>query len=513
MISPYIKWTLDSLGSYKEDEIFLENDGPTISVNSLTGKAGSFYEKLRYLIDYKEEHTIRRSAIERIIKRKLLVEDGSNIGLSLLQELVGGGYLANKQVPEKKADDIQLIVDKYLALKSEQVKHSLLVSVMASEIEHFLYPQFIDNLVLEAFFNIVLKQVKYTGEVAEDKLQIQTYIACRRRFFEEDYDMLLYALLIKYMPELPNISKENAYEFSSRFVQAMQASQEELTHQLSWKISTKLKNYSIYFAIIKEIIRKYGMLSETVFSNQARLEEEVKKFLTIKYDQQREILHKSGNRAVMYILTTKIAFALALELPYEKFFLSSIDYLALGTNIVFHPLLLLTMVKTTTSPSEENTKLILSGVKNIIQGEEKPIYIKPPVDNVFLLLTFGLFYMILFGISFGFILLLLTLLNFNTVSILLFLFFITLVSYFGLRIRYSAKKWKISIEEENLISLLWNFTTIPIIRTGRWLSEKFSSINIFVFTMDFVIETPFKLILGTFDSFVSFLKETKEDLY
>jgi len=38
-----------------------------INVNKLTEKAGAAYEKLRYLIDYKDERHIRRSAIERII--------------------------------------------------------------------------------------------------------------------------------------------------------------------------------------------------------------------------------------------------------------------------------------------------------------------------------------------------------------------------------------------------------------------------------------------------------------
>ena len=35
--------------------------------------------------------------------------------------------------------------------------------------------------------------------------------------------------------------------------------------------------------------------------------------------------------------------------------------------------------------------------------------------------------------------------------------------------------------------------------------------NILVFIMDFVIETPFKVVLSVFDSFISFLKEKREE--
>ena len=135
------------------------------------------------------------------------------------------------------------------------------------------------------------------------------------------------------------------------------------------------------------------------------------------------------------------------------------------------------------------------------------------MTNPGLLIVFGVLYTLLFGVSFGILLAILILLNFNLLSIVLFLFFLTLVSYFGLRIRYNAQKWVVSTDDDRALALFWNFLTLPIVRTGRWLSRTFSAINIFVFTFDFVIETPFKLILGTFDAFVSFLKEKKEDPY
>jgi hypothetical protein len=172
------------------------------------------------------------------------------------------------------------------------------------------------------------------------------------------------------------------------------------------------------------------------------------------------------------------------------------------------------MVRTIQRPDAKNTSKIIKGVYGALLGEPiKTKYVRPPVTSSGLLLAFGILYTILYGLSFGILLAVLLVLHFNVVSIILFLFFLTLVSYFGLRVRFNSKKWVIASDEESSLSLLWSFLTLPIIRTGRWLSRTFSSINIFVFILDFIVETPFKLVLGTFDAFIWFVKEKKEDQY
>src|SRR4051812_19720852 len=87
-------------------------DEAKISVHALVGKTGAFYEKIRYLIDNREEHLIRRSAIERIIVRKMFVEGKRAFGLPLVRELVLGGYLPNGEMPERIAADVDAAVER-----------------------------------------------------------------------------------------------------------------------------------------------------------------------------------------------------------------------------------------------------------------------------------------------------------------------------------------------------------------------------------------------------------------
>ncbi len=516
MLSPNINIVLKGLGSYKEGGIYASNNEPMVSVNNLTGKVGTLYEKMRYLVDYKEEHSIRRNAIERILKRNILMEDNSEIGLSLLRELVSSGYLPDKSVPESVAGKIQLIANKYLILGIAcGIEKKRVVSLMASEIERFLFPQLINDLVLDWFYSTISVGINYSEKIPVEELNIQTYIACRHSFLQDDRETLLYAVLIKNLPELPKIIDETEIKnIALRFSEILTASEKDIKDPLAWKISSKLKNYSVYFSVLKEIVEKYGLVSESLFNDKARLAEEIKKILEDKYKRHGDIISKSGTRAIEYILLTKIGLAFLLELPYEKIFLASVDYFALGVNVIFHPLLLFLMVKTIRPPSLGNTSLIVSGINSIVENEDiKTIHIKSSSDGIFMQIVFGLLYFALCTISFGLIFGILKTLNFSIISMFLFLLFLTLVSYFGFRIRHNARKWIIYIEDDRILTLLWNFFTFPIINVGRWLSRKFSSINIFVFALDIILETPFKLILSTFDSFIYFLKEKGEDSY
>ena len=97
-------------------------------------------------------------------------------------------------------------------------------------------------------------------------------------------------------------------------------------------------------------------------------------------------------------------------------------------------------------------------------------------------------------------------------STALFVFFLALVVYFGYRIRFNAQRWKV-VGQESITGMLLSLAIIPVVRTGRWLSQKFATINVFILFMDLVIEAPFKLVLTISDAFVTFVKEKSRELY
>ncbi len=501
----------------RENKEVLVDSGPIIDVNPLSQKVGAFYEKIRYAVDYKENHTIRRSAIERILKRQMHEPTDKSQGLALLEELVGGGYLPNREISENISSYLENLIKFYEVIAQGKVDETIRVSLLAAAIDNAFADNNINDVLHESFFNHVKGFVSYQGKIDQTFFDLSLYMGARRAMFEEDNDMLRYSAMLYIMPWIEDVSDVSNEEISNKreeFVANLKLVNEVLEDELGWKISSKLKNEAIYFNVLREVWRIHGDNSLTVLEDKETRDHEVTNILNSKYYSTVKNSRSAGGRAVVYILLTKVLIALALELPYEKFILGDVNHFALLVNATFHPILLFIMISMIFMPGQYNTDIILENLNSIILGEKrKNIYIKPvKSNNLAGDITFS-FYAAVFLFTFGIIVYVLDMLNFNFISMLLFLLFLTVVSYFGFRIIDQSKKWTLRYESNSVFALVWEFLTMPIVHTGRWLSRKFSSVNVFVFIMDFILETPFKLILGSFDSFISFMRDKRDDLH
>jgi len=494
----------------------------TISVHRITNKAAVLYEKLRYLVDYRDENTICRSAIERILRRAIVIENRDDVGTLLLRELVSAGYLPNETVPEREAVTLSAFVDAYReAFPSLRQKITLtetekvLLSLMASEIEAYLYPSLVNDAVAEAFFQTAKERVKCVGTISSEALDTQLYIASRRALLREDDESVAYALWCKTIGAIPGtLDSSKAIAVQSEMPVIISDIRSSLRHRIGPLLLSKIKNDAICFTIISELMKLSPADPKAFFNDPKVLRDQAESFLTAKYKVENSRVMQSSIRAVAYIFCTKILIAIALEVPYDLFVVGSFDYVPLAINVVFHPFLLFLITRNIRLLGEDNTKRVLERVEAIVYGgEAKSIQVKYRSSIGGLDIFFGGLYGLMFMGSFGLIVYGLFLLHFNPVGILLFLLFLALVSYFGLRIRYNAQRWRFNVAEDRVLLLIWSFLTLPVIRAGRWLTEKFSTVNIFVFVLDVIIEAPFKLVLKLADLFILFLKDKKEETY
>jgi hypothetical protein len=209
--------------------------------------------------------------------------------------------------------------------------------------------------------------------------------------------------------------------------------------------------------------------------------------------------------------------ALLLELPYEKYVINETNYTNLAINILFPPLLMFLVTLTIKPLSKNNTELILEGLHNVVYNKAeqsilcklKTKYNKKLVYQVFYNFMYTVLYIVVFG---GFIYLLKRL-DFNFLSGAIFLFFLTAVSFFAIRIRATAKELRVENQKEGLLSFLLNFFSLPVISAGRWMAARFKSINVFAFVMDYIVEAPFKLFVAAFEDWLGFMKEKKEEVF
>ena len=102
-------------------------------------------------------------------------------------------------------------------------------------------------------------------------------------------------------------------------------------------------------------------------------------------------------------------------------------------------------------------------------------------------------------------------LHFNFLSQGIFLFFLAIISFLTYRIYQTANSYSV-IFKQNLFTPISDFFFVPIIRVGRRLTEGITQINFILIVIDFIIEAPFKGLVGFFEQWFSYLAAKKEEL-
>jgi len=67
-------------------------------------------------------------------------------------------------------------------------------------------------------------------------------------------------------------------------------------------------------------------------------------------------------------------------------------------------------------------------------------------------------------------------------------------------------------QKENILSFFSDFFYVPIVSAGKWISEKFDKVNVFVFILDFIIEAPFKIFVEIAEEWTKYVKERKDEI-
>ncbi|MFH1840841.1 MAG: hypothetical protein ABH807_01665 [Candidatus Shapirobacteria bacterium] len=477
--------------------------GEVIEVSETVSSIAFLYEKLRRVIDYKEEHLFRLSAIERFLHRIIYFRNyKENLAELLIRELVRSRYLRNKRVPVSQIGEVHRIIFKYWQIIQEidyRPEHvdKWLINIAAGEIERQLVPQKKQEALVNAFYHLLKPN-------APDAPPAQLYLAAYRALFKPDAATLRYQLLKSRFPdwdkpaELPAIKREiEAY----------------LQDPNGERLTRFCRRYSAPMLILQDILEQKGGLE--TWENPEKIEELVLETCLSRYDQTRTALKRKAVRSIIYIFITKMVFALLLEVPFELYLHGFLRKLPIAINTIFPPFLMFAFVLTVPRPGESNTQKIWERIKGVLyQGSfttKKFVFSLPPPSKGLKNTFFRYFFYLTFLLSFGLIIWGLVNISFNIFSIIVFLFFLTLVSFFAYKVSQNAKDLILE-EKESRWVLITDLFMVPILKTGKRFSSELAKINIFNFILDFVIEAPFKSILEIVEDWLGFLREKKEEV-
>lgn len=506
------------------EEIPPSNHERKMTVNPVVAKFATWYEKLRNAMEYREEEVILRATIERILKRRLLLGGSAKTTAEpLVRELIWARYISDNTVPESKVKEVEEGIDLYLQLRLQVLqKHRIADKVinewtyhlMSAHLEHILNPNKEKETITNFMYQIIKNQV-HIGDDTEETRNAQVYIAVRKSFARDDIAFLRYHVFTLYFGKLQH---DNLNRIASEFLNGYQEILRELNYPIKEKIFSYVKKRTANFFILEDILRKNKGKIKDLLSNEVEFQQAIFATCEVRYKGISSKVRRVIIRSVFFILFSKVAFAFFVEGTYERIFYGGINWTSIIINTSIPPILMIIVGLFIRQPDADNSQRIYTYIKRILYdpepklGENLVIRKTPDRSKPFLTATFSILWLIAFMISFGSIVYVLRfLLHFNTISIGIFLFFLTIVSFLSYRISLIAHVYTVG-EKQGLVTPLVDFLFLPVVRVGRKLTQEISRINFILLIFDFIIDAPFKLIFAFFEQWFLFLHAKRDEL-
>ncbi len=530
-IKPSIKQIFEKLLDFFWQKKFpQEKSGTFLEFSKPLSRVAKSYEWLRNIIDIKEEHLLRRNAIFRVLRREIILEGKrQNLALSLLKEMIAGGYVPEKSILEEEVFQYEQIIQKYLflieGLSVIEAKQEIdwWLSVASVEIDNKLSPRFyeqeklISQLALARYKELVLNHPK---DLSEKDLEVLLYLSVLKIIFKYDKAVLQERLLNYYLPnwnkvkDLSDISRQDIENVRLLI-------EDKISHPYLVKTNRFVKKYALVFWLLGDSLEEASLLSDSFEEFKQKILDKqnlgniVERAYFKRLAKSKEKLSRLTVRSIIFLLLTKTILALIFELPYDIYVVRQTNFYPLMANILFHPFLL-GVLALSFNKKKPQVDLAKESVWEMFFIAEKENLVLPkkivPLRSQRMEESLKFFWAVSFFLVFGFIIWLLYQFDFNAVSIFFFLFFLTLVSYLGWRARNIVQEVVVVQEKASFLNSFLTFFSLPIIKIGERLSTSLPNLNVFIFLMDFVIETPFKALLKGLEEWFGFLKEKKEEI-
>lgn len=517
---------VNELISIFEDKSSDLREGLRRNVSKTVSTMAVLYEKIRNAVEFRAEHLVRRAAVERILKRRIILNGGAgNIAENLVLELLWARYIDSSVLDDNKVKQIENVIERYFVVREQMftavnrhgsVSWDTILGLAAAEIEEILVTGKRREALVEFLYQAMRPKVR-VSDFEEKIVNMQTYIAVQRSYAQSDDPIIAYRLLLMVQPDWVNTPPMKVKENLVEFMNSLQLIYQNLHHPLGEQLGRWVRRQTPPYLLIRDFFLEANTEARTYIDNPDKFTSKLEEIASRRYLEIGAKVRRAVVRSIIYIFLTKMVFALALEAPVDLFITKRIDYIPIMINALFPPFLLFLLAGFFSVPGLDNTKRLVERIKKIVYkfddlASETNIfstkaYNKRPV----LTGVFSLFYLVMFLVSFGFISFVLTKLHFNLASQIIFVFFITLVSFFAYRIRISAKEYEV-VERQGFLEPILDLFFLPILRAGYYLSTGIAKLNIFIFIFDFILEAPLKVIFEVVEEWIHFIRAKKEEI-
>lgn len=503
--------------------------GGVVHVDEIAAKFAVFYEKVRNLVHYHDEHLVRKIFILRTMRRRLFLSPQKNIGEPLVREIVRAGHLANDSVVETKITEVQGIIDNYYKLvgqvkvvhrgRSSKKLSEWVLDLTVSAIEETLFPPDASD---ELAFDLVYKTIGsnlavYGVAVEEAEKNIQLFIAMQRVFLRVDAAQLRYRLFKILYPDR-NVLAGAGHEPFVRELPRIEEDFDKLLRGRLLPFFLKLcHRYNIVYSTIRDILnetRGYEALKE-VLTDEEGLERVAKIVYERRLQEEFVRFKRIAVFSVISFFLSKIAMGLLIEIPLERAITHSFSMPLTVFSVLFPPVLMfIIIILFVRLPSKVNIRLIVNEVKKNFYDpwpREYAIQI-PPKRNAAMDFFVRFFY---FAISLGMFYLATRVLlsfGFTVANSIIFLLFTSLVMATGVRIYNRAQNLSLEKERAGMFAFFFDLFIMPFVMVGQQLIAEMTKFNIITIAINLFIELPFQIFIEFLENLRRFIKLKKEEI-
>lgn len=507
----------------------LPPDVPTIKVDKVVARIAALFERIRDIVDWREEHLLRRSAVERILRRRLILrEPNEPLAVLVVKDLIRGGYFPNGKIPESKIDEVKILLNKYLFIidrfnypekKQANLFKDWLFNIAACEIEALL-----DSPIREeALIDYMVAKIKEGLKIKNERLIVEKenliFIGVCQALFKLDQSFITYQLIKKFIPNWSRLKIERDLPVLEEFIDNLPKWHEKITKLFSHPFGKKFywlcENNDTPFLILGDVINDVVANKEIEkIKDLTKLELLALAKYRVRLANQRKKAERAAFFSTVSIFLGKMLLAFAIEMPFDIYITQQFDLLTLGLNIGIPPILMGILVAFGLKPpSSKNENKVIEEVKKLFTNEATKYEMALPISYSLSFKAFlGLLYFLGTVTTFGLIIYGLTKLNFSYFSQVIFIFFVSLIAFSGSRIRQHSRELVIEEPTTGFFQSVLDFFTLSILELGRWLSGQLARIKPVAVLFNILIELPIHFFIDFIEQWRVFLREKKEEI-
>ncbi len=470
------------------------------------------YEVARNALEYRADHLVRRAAIERIIKRQIVFEqDTTKVAEALLQELEWARYVSGAKEESLLIADTASIISKYRHALKNFGDNKWLLGLISAEIEERLNPTTDYQKFTTFAFNIIKSKIRLNDI---DNLDLILYVVVDKVFSQSDNEQVSYHILKLIRGQTEDSGTVTTDRLLAETLKYYNlATNSPTANRLAVFVRKQIGPLvlirDMYFAIPEEF--------EKLTTDRDLFNQSAEKVLREQLHRMRSRLNRATIRSLIYVFLTKMLLIIVVEVPVEKFLRGSGNMLTLLINVIFPVAFMWILTARIKLPVRKDQETLIQAAGETIFGnpdevpEDQILATLDQKSSKIMLFIYYLFYGLLFLLIFAGIVMLLTWIGYSIVSQIIFIFFLSLVTFFAFRIKQTAMVYSYRPRVRSSYSFSENLM-LPIVTLGGMLSQGVSRLNFLVFVFDFVLESPFKIILHFLDKWFAFLSIKKDEV-